>query len=854
MNPNQTPDPSNGEKLAQQWHAIADKLLEYEQRINSSFEGYLDGQKELIKLKTLIQGFDERILELQQNDNQLNREQIKYLQQQKEFYSGTIALQEKNLANVNLLVFGYQKIEKIFMGLTAGALAAFANYVLDADKSWRQLNLTIGTSNAQADIFKSNLADAAKQSAQLGATYGDLAEIQETYNDNLGTAVALSSQNLTNIAEMAKGTRMGGAEAAKMAAQFTLMGKSIGDIKDFYQDVVNQSIKFGVNANVAIKKINDNLAISQKYVFKGGVDGLKNMSIYATKFNVSMSSVFNAIEKTNSLEGAVDAVAQLQVLGGKFAQVDPFKLLYESRNDAEAFTKTMQGLTRGIATFNKSTGQFDITAGDLQRLRLAADATGMSFEDLIAQAKQGSKIDMIDGMLGNRLNKDQKSFVESMAQISKKGNFQIQIDANHFSDIRDLTGQQIDLLMQNNKTLDQQAKDSQTFKDTFNNIVHELQATFLPVLQKVDDILKAVLSSSFGKWATIIGASVIGAVGILGYLQKAMGVLTPIFPFLKNLNGKTITSLFKRGGGRVESAISQQAIGTTTESVEGMNGAIQNSGEAAGAAWKNLLAFGGAVLMIGGGIFLATKGIASMATALGGLNDKQLAAFNSALIDFGIGFGAIILIMSGLAFSGVLEAAALGLGVFGAAVLVLGAGIGIAAAGLGYMAKGFGEMFDSLSKVTDPNLLSNLSGLIFSLTALGSSALLFANPLAWVGLKVLTSTIGDFADKISELNFVNVSTGAESFNQIATAINSINDAKLDKLMELSNSLGTLGSIAAIFSNFTNLFGEGVEVHFKDQIIPLTINLTNEIDGKEITRMISRKLPLNIQSNKKGGTD
>lgn len=121
-------------------------------------------------------------------------------------------------------------------------------------------------------------------------------------------------------------------------------------------------------------------------------------------------------------------------------------------------------------------------------------------------------------------------------------------------------------------------------------------------------------------------------------------------------------------------------------------GALQ-AGPALASTAGQLLAFGAAALMIGGGIALAAVGIGYMAQSFTGLGEAGLPA--------AIAIGVFTLAMAGLIYSlatmsPVAAAAAVGLAPFGGAILLIGGGIALAAAGIGYMAEGFAKMFDAI--------------------------------------------------------------------------------------------------------------------------------------------------------------
>lgn len=105
-------------------------------------------------------------------------------------------------------------------------------------------------------------------------------------------------------------------------------------------------------------------------------------------------------------------------------------------------------------------------------------------------------------------------------------------------------------------------------------------------------------------------------------------------------------------------------------------------GNAAASVVKPLLAFGAAVLMIGGGIFLAAYGMAQLVKAFAGLNPAQILGAVAALIIFSITITGIMSTLYALAMSGVGPIAVGLLLGLGAAFVMIGAGIWLAAQGM----------------------------------------------------------------------------------------------------------------------------------------------------------------------------
>ena len=110
-----------------------------------------------------------------------------------------------------------------------------------------------------------------------------------------------------------------------------------------------------------------------------------------------MQQIASFADKVNTLEGAVQVGASLQVLGGPFAQFgDALGMLNEGLNDVEGLMNRFQRMFQNFGKFNKETGQVDITAFNRQRIRAAAEAMGMDYNQVMESVQAQGRRKYID--------------------------------------------------------------------------------------------------------------------------------------------------------------------------------------------------------------------------------------------------------------------------------------------------------------------------------------------------------------------------------------------------------------------------------------------------------------------------
>jgi hypothetical protein len=364
--------------------------------------------------------------------------------------------------------------------------------------------LNMGILKAQSKGYWQNMSKAAIQTNVLGATAADLAKMQANYSESIGRMVVLSEQGNIAMAQMAEGTTLGQEGAAEMAASMDMFAISAIGARDKVQETVDLAHKMGLNASKVLKSLQQNLKLGQTYNFKAGVKGIMQMTAYSEKLKINMQSIAGFAAQVSNPEGAVEAAATLQTLGGAWSQLaDPFKLMYEARNDMEAFTKSIGEATAGTFRFNRATGEIDKSAMELNRLREVAKATNIPFEELSEMAHRMAMIKSIDMDISPQLkgDKEAKEFLESSATWSKdKKGFVISISGGPEQLIKDLNAAEIKNLVSAKESLESRAIASKTFDEQWTNIVNTFKTALMPMMQGIFDGLSKAMTK-FTDWA-----------------------------------------------------------------------------------------------------------------------------------------------------------------------------------------------------------------------------------------------------------------------------------------------------------------------------------------------------------------
>jgi hypothetical protein len=707
-----------------------------------------------------------------------------------------------------------------------GALVNLLASMGGMDKPMREAVLNLGAGADKASAMKDAFYAATPAAIQLGGSMGDLRDIQGEYVDASSRAIALSSQELINVEKIAKGTNLGAAGAGKLAGQFATMGKDIGQTTEFVQGIVDSSERMGINSNKVIKTLSQNFSKLNTFAFKNGVDGMKKLSLYAEKYKVDMGAILNTAQDFgHSLDKTVEATATLNTLGGEFAKTDAFEMFNLSRNDPAKFTKKINEMTKGMASLVKTADGFEmqVTPNDLDRLKVASDALGIPFKNMVEQAKQFGHYQKMNNVLINKGFSDKQiDAIHSMAKLDGKSGIYKVLGKN----IADLSDAEATSLIAQQTTLEDRAKAAQTFDEQWQNTINSLKSTLLPLLDGANMLLDLVspLVKGFGegiqwlmkinpditKWASAFlgGALILSKIGV----------------------GKLVSKMV--GGGITKAA---------TAAATGGGGAAGGAGGGGLSALGKGAGVGLAAVGIGEGINLAAQGVGKLADAFSKLDPKQLDALNTTLKTMGLIFAGFAAGLTIVAFAG--TAAAIPLLAFGAAALGIGAGISLAATGIGNMATSFGQLLT----VADPSkvfqLATGIGALSLAMTSLAGGGLV--GLIGGGGALAMILAIASQANSITKVGdaFKNIGVvmngSAEQFERVEAAITNIANAKI-------NSNG-------IFADLKEILSKPLKVEFKDKNVSMNVNMTLEMDSTVIAKKIAKKIIV-IHSDLKNGKE
>ena len=427
-----------------------------------------------------------------------------YIQNKKEIDDADGKLKEQ-LKTLDKTAKGLQSIGLLNKGITSTfgdmskETAKFARSTNEWFKKGEKLaeqylkvSKNIGLSENRSKTLTSNFNASVKESLTLGYSLDDMRETFSTFAEETGRARILSSEEAENIAKVAQGANLYASEATKMAEQFDLMGVSSEKMVNFLNETIRTSREMGLNSNKVIKVLQTNMKSMQQYSFSRGVKGMVEMSKMAVKMRMDVGEMLGMADKFYQPEAAIEAAANLQLLGGDIAQAfgDPFTVMYEARNKPEELAKRVGKMTENMVSFNEQTGEFDFPAEARMQLQSVSKELGIGMDSLTEMTRQASKIKSIKmNVSGNILDENMREGIAGMARM-KDGKWQVDFTEGGKTmtkSIDDLTNEQAKLILdqeeeKKGKTdtdyLSEIALYTQTFSEKVANIGESQQFGF----------------------------------------------------------------------------------------------------------------------------------------------------------------------------------------------------------------------------------------------------------------------------------------------------------------------------------------------------------------------------------------
>lgn len=289
----------------------------------------------------------------------------------------------------------------------------------------------LGQSAAFAKSIEGELGRAVYSIVQMGGGTKDVLELFKSVQDALGRTVFLSQQFYENAFAL-KQAGVDPKTINTFSQFFDTVGGGFTRATEQQIELVNQAKSYGLNTGQFLSSVGEKLNLVNKYGFPKGVEDLAKMVGQSKMLGDTMKIAEGIADKImDSPEEAYSMAAQLQTIGGAFAQLgDASRLLFMAQNDLQGLNEEIVNASAAMATFNKDSGQFELSTQARLQIRQVAKTFGGD-ADAITQAslkaaKQAQILSQINPLQGfQNLSEEQKAVLANAAEIGKGGGITI---------------------------------------------------------------------------------------------------------------------------------------------------------------------------------------------------------------------------------------------------------------------------------------------------------------------------------------------------------------------------------------------------------------------------------------------
>ena len=265
-----------------------------------------------------------------------------------------------------------------------------------------------------------------RQTAELARLYGltreELLKFQESYTSVTGRAVILSKAEVENMAALSK--LVDETTMNDLVDNFDKFGTSTEVAMAYLEATQERAMRLGLNASKAASVFAKNMNLASKFTFREGVNGVSKMVMLSQKLRMNMESIASAAEKFETIEDAITTSANLQVLGGQYANLfsNPLQVMFEATSDFESFQERIANVWGEKGTFNKRTGTVEISPIDKRMIKESAKSLGISYEEALTIAQRNVSSKYIESQLNNAnsFTEEQKTAITNLAKYDAR--------------------------------------------------------------------------------------------------------------------------------------------------------------------------------------------------------------------------------------------------------------------------------------------------------------------------------------------------------------------------------------------------------------------------------------------------
>ena len=250
----------------------------------------------------------------------------------------------------------------------------------------------------------------------------DLLKLTLAANKSIGRNIGFTNNQNESIAALK--SVYGDERAVEFVSKLSTFGQDADKAAGIAGKMFANATKYGISLEKYSKNFLSNIKMAQTLTFAKGVSDLQKMAEKAAELNLNMQETAKVADKFTTLESAMEASAQLSVLGGNFSAFsNPLAIMNEAFNDAESLQDRLVNMFSGLARWDSEKGQISMTGFDRQRLKVASQAMGVdadSVYDMIFEKARRDRLLPEVNSLG--MGGDMTKLLLNIAQLDEHGN------------------------------------------------------------------------------------------------------------------------------------------------------------------------------------------------------------------------------------------------------------------------------------------------------------------------------------------------------------------------------------------------------------------------------------------------
>ena len=352
-----------------------------------------------------------------------------------------------------------------------------------------KLNQNFGLGRSRIIEMNTAFADSAAGIEKLG---GKLSDVTTTITDIAKASNRNVIENENVVSQLYAASKVLNTDAEKLVDNFKDVGYETSQIGPNLKNSIEYIQSVGLNATAVMKDVSANMEKMNRHQFEGGVSGLAKMAAQASMLRFDMAQTFSFADKMLTPENAINMASAFQRLGVTAGNlVDPFALMNESINDPTGLQNSLARLGQEFTYFDEETQSFKINPQGVLTLREMETEAGLAAGSLsksaLAAADLDKRLSQVSSAGLKFENEEDKQYLANIAKMGEGGKYEVKIDDETTKQLQDLSQEEFDKLIQ-------QQKDAP-------KTVEDIQRSQLGALQSIAGDMKAILDA--GKFGVV---------------------------------------------------------------------------------------------------------------------------------------------------------------------------------------------------------------------------------------------------------------------------------------------------------------------------------------------------------------